>query len=131
MRYTKVYADEAGETHFGEVELPTTLGTFPTSPSRELLSAPIPVQGVYFREIVDDHPPDEPHCAPARIFIVHLRGAVEVTVSDGERREFGPGSIVLMDDTHGKGHRTRSIGEVPRITLIVQLEPDGTETGTS
>jgi hypothetical protein len=131
MRYTKVYADEAGETHFGEVELPTTLGTFPTSPSRELLSAPIPVQGVYFREIVDDHPPDEPHCAPARIFIVHLRGAVEVTVSDGERREFGPGSIVLMDDTHGKGHRTRSIGEVPRVTLIVQLEPDGTETGAS
>jgi hypothetical protein len=131
MRYTKVYADEAGETHFGEVELPTTLGTFPTSPSRELLSAPIPVRGVYFREIVDDHPPDEPHCAPARIFIVHLRGAVEVTVSDGERREFGPGSIVLMDDTHGKGHRTRSIGEVPRVTLIVQLEPDGTETGAS
>jgi hypothetical protein len=131
MRYTRVYADEAGETHFGEVELPTTLGTFPTSPSVELLSAPIPVRGVYFREIVEDHPPEEPHCAPARIFIVHLRGAVEVTVSDGERREFGPGSIVLMDDTHGKGHQTRSIGEVPRVTLIVQLEPDGTEAVAS
>jgi hypothetical protein len=36
-----------------------------------------------------------------------------------------------MDDTHGKGHRTRSIGEVPRVTLIVQLEPDGTEVGAS
>lgn len=123
MHYAKVYADDAGETHFADVELPATRGMFPTSPSIELVSELIPARGVYFREIVEDHPPDEPHCAPARIFIIHLRGAVEVTVSDGERREFGPGSIVLMDDTHGKGHRTRSIGEVPRYTLIVPVGP--------
>jgi len=122
VELVKVYADDAGETHFADVELPATLGTFPTSPSRQLLSEVFPARGVYLREIVEDHPPDEPHCAPARQFIIHLRGAVEVTVSDGERREFGPGSIVLMDDTHGKGHRTRSIGEVPRLTLIVPLE---------
>jgi hypothetical protein len=122
MQLVKVYADEAGETHFADVELPATLGTFPTSPSRQLLSDVFPARGVYLREIVEDHPPDEPHCAPTRQFIIHLRGTVEVTVSDGERREFGPGSIVLMDDTHGKGHTTRSIGEVPRLTLIVPLE---------
>ena len=120
-----MYADAAGETHFEDVELATTLGTFPTSPSLQQVSDVLPARGIYFREIVEDHPPDEPHCAPARQFIVHLRGAVEVTVSDGERREFGPGSIVLMDDTHGKGHRTRSIGETPRVTLIVPLEPAG------
>ncbi len=117
-----MYADDSGETHFADVELPATLGTFPTSSSRQLLSEVFPARGAYLREIVEDHPPDEPHCAPARQFIIHLRGAVEVTVSDSERREFGPGSIVLMDDTHGKGHTTRSIGEVPRLTLIVPLE---------
>jgi len=29
-----------------------------------------------------------------------------VTTSDGEQREFGPGDVILAEDTVGKGHLT-------------------------
>ena len=29
---------------------------------------------------------------------------MEVTVTNGERREFGPGDALLVEDTTGKGH---------------------------
>jgi hypothetical protein len=35
---------------------------------------------------------------------------MEITTGDGEIRLFGPGSIVLVDDTTGKGHNTRVPG---------------------
>jgi hypothetical protein len=37
---------------------------------------------------------------------VMLRGAVEVEVSEGTRRRFGPGDLVLAADTTGRGHLT-------------------------
>ena len=49
------------------------------------------------------------HPAPRRQFVVLLTGAVEVTVSDGETRPFGPGSVFLVEDTAGAGHRTRAL----------------------
>ena len=46
----------------------------------------------------------ERHVAPRRQWVILLRGRIAVEVSDGERREFGPGSIVLAEDTEGRGH---------------------------
>ena len=60
-----------------------------------------------------------PHNAPRRQFIVHLEGAVEVEASDGERRRFGPGDVVLVEDLEGRGHVTRWVGEGPRRTLFL------------
>jgi hypothetical protein len=63
---------------------------------------------------------------PRRQFIVHVEGEVEVEVSDGEVRRFSPGSVVLVEDTHGTGHITRPVGGMPRTTLFIALqEPDG------
>jgi hypothetical protein len=50
------------------------------------------------------------HTTPKRWFVVTLAGAMEITTSDGEARCFGPGSLVLLDDTTGKGHNTRVVG---------------------
>jgi hypothetical protein len=41
-----------------------------------------------------------------------LSGELEVEVSDGEIRRFGPGSVILVEDTSGKGHVSRVVGEV-------------------
>ncbi len=45
----------------------------------------------------------------------------EVTASDGEKRRFGPGSIVLLDDTTGKGHQTRAVGTIDHIAAVVPI----------
>ena len=40
-----------------------------------------------------------------------LSGLAEVEVGDGERRTFGPGNVLLVTDTEGRGHLTNVIGK--------------------
>ena len=61
------------------------------------------------------------HPAPARQWVVMVRGRVEATTTDGEARVFGPGVAVLLEDTNGTGHRTRVVGDEPWLALVVVL----------
>jgi quercetin dioxygenase-like cupin family protein len=61
------------------------------------------------------------HPAPRRQLFVALAGELEVTVSDGEARRIRAGDVVLTEDTTGKGHTTRVIGDTPVRSVIVQL----------
>ena len=62
-----------------------------------------------------------PHPAPARQWVVMVRGAVEATTSDGETRRFGPGDAVLLADTSGTGHRTRVVGDDAWVAMVTVL----------
>ncbi len=62
-----------------------------------------------------------PHPAPARQWVVMVRGIVEATTTDGEVRRFGPGTAVLLEDTAGAGHRTRVVGDEPWLAMVVVL----------
>ncbi len=55
----------------------------------------------------------EPHPASGPQWVVVLRGRIEVEVSDGSARQFGPGDLVLATDTSGRGHITRVVGTEP------------------
>jgi hypothetical protein len=118
--YVRVYADADGETHFEDVRLPRERRESPTGTIDEV-TAPITVEGLVFRLVVSEASDTEPHNAPRRLFIVQIDGSVEVEVSDGEKRVFGPGSVLLVEDMTGKGHTTRSLGVGPRATLIAAL----------
>jgi hypothetical protein len=50
------------------------------------------------------------HPAPAPPVRDRPDGEVEVTVTDGQSRRFGPGGVFLAEDTTGQGHRTRAVG---------------------
>lgn len=65
------------------------------------------------------------HPAPFRMVQSYLSGTVEVTASDGAVRRLGPGSLLLLEDTHGRGHSTRVLEDV--VMLVAQLA--GTEPG--
>lgn len=121
MRYTRIYADDEGESHFEEVEVPTERQRAAESQLVGDVSAPVPVSGLVFRAIVEEDPAVERHNAPRRQFIVHLAGSAEVETSDGEFRTFGPGSVMLVEDTSGAGHRTRATSAEPRLTLVAPL----------
>ena len=45
----------------------------------------------------------------------------EIPASDGEVRRLGAGSILLMEDTTGKGHAVRIIGDEDALAAIVQM----------
>jgi len=111
--YTRLFADEHGESHFEDVVVPGHLD------GAVVVAEPIPLRSMIMRAVIGTGPDAVPHNAPRRQFIVHLEGAVEVEASDGERRRFGPGDVVLVEDLEGRGHVTRWVGEGPRRTLFL------------
>ena len=120
MDYVRIYSDDAGDSHFEDLSPEMAAERY--AGAEWLISRPLPVGELRFRRVTQEFP-DEPHTAPRRQLIVALRGEMEVEVSDGEQRRFGPGSVILVEDTEGKGHRTRRIGDTVRETLFITL-PD-------
>ena len=116
MKVTRVYADAAGESHFGELDIPLkdggTIGR---------LSERHPVKSVIFRENDAGYDYDW-HCAPQRQYIVLLDGEIEIETSDGEKRRFRGGDILLVEDVSGRGHRTRTVNNEPRRSVFVTLD---------
>lgn len=62
-----------------------------------------------------------PHAAPREQWVVMLRGMIEVEVTDGTRRRFGPGDLVLAADTTGEGHITAGVGAPPFEALFIPV----------
>ena len=85
------------------------------------LSEPFAATSVVFRENDPGYDFDW-HCAPQRQFIVLLDGEIEVEVTSGEKRRFTGGDVVLVEDTTGTGHRTRTIGDRMRRSLFIPTE---------
>lgn len=54
-------------------------------------------------------------------FMFIIQGVVEVDVSDGEKRRFEPGSVVLLEDVTGKGHTTEAVGSMDHISVAVPV----------
>ncbi len=112
---TKVYTDENGDSRFGEVEIPLK-----DSGDIGFLSDLIPVEGIVFREVLPTYDFDF-HNAPHRQYIIFLDGKIQIETSLGEKRTFGAGEILLMEDTHGKGHKTRNLLEQKRKSIFIRL----------
>jgi hypothetical protein len=47
---------------------------------------------------------------------------VQITASDGESRVIGAGEVVLVEDTFGKGHLSKSVAGQMRRSIFVPIE---------
>jgi quercetin dioxygenase-like cupin family protein len=61
------------------------------------------------------------HPSSARNLFFVLSGEWQVTASDGESRRFGVGSVLLVEDTTGKGHSSRVVSETDSLAAMVHL----------
>ena len=61
------------------------------------------------------------HPAPRRQFVIILSGQLEIGLGDGSKHVFGPGDARLVEDTTGKGHTTRVVGNAGCITATIPL----------
>jgi uncharacterized cupin superfamily protein len=50
-----------------------------------------------------------------------MSGTVEMETTDGTARRLGPGDIVLLEDTTGRGHVTRNIGDGYAMFLVIPV----------
>ncbi|HTP03117.1 MAG TPA: hypothetical protein VMJ64_17200 [Anaerolineales bacterium] len=118
MRCLRIYATSDGESHFDEVEIPTTATqVFPDVAPFEL-SARYPASHIRFTRIPAGMRDVGWHTVPERMLTVRLDGSVEYETSDGEVRYVSAGSFVLVEDTHGKGHISRHSAEGQTVIWI-------------
>ena len=126
MRCLRIYATPDGESHFDEIDIPTTQRSiFPDTAPFEL-SAHYPASRIRFTRIPAGMRDVGWHRVPERVLTVRLDGAVEYETSDGEVRHVAAGGFVLVEDTHGKGHVSRhsaAAQSVIWITLPNGLDP--------
>jgi len=62
------------------------------------------------------------HPSPKRQWVFYLQGEMEYEAGDGTKWRVGPGSYMLAEDTSGRGHRSRVVGQTPALLAAVQLE---------
>ena len=115
MKITRLYTGTDNESHFEEKEVDFTF-----SGDTEV-SATEPATGLMFRRAPTTHLSDY-HPAPRRQYVITLAGQVEIETGEGTVKRFGPGDVMLADDTTGHGHITRVVGNQPRIYVMIPLK---------
>jgi quercetin dioxygenase-like cupin family protein len=121
LRYHHLYADDAGESHWRDVEIALEERVFAPPAKGILVSAPEPVQNMMFVKLHAGWN-DAVHPTPKRQMLVCLAGAIRVTASDGQAREIRQGDAWLMEDLKGKGHHTSVISDEDFEGVIVQYD---------
>jgi len=116
VKITRLYTGADGESLFEDIDIPLT-----DQGQIGRLSTLIPAMGVILRETDADYDYDW-HNAPRRQFIVMLEGTVEIEVGAGTTRRFGPGDILLAEDTTGRGHRSRTVNQQVRRSIFIPLD---------
>ena len=116
MRIHNIYVDDKGETHWRDVEV-----EWVEERNGSKLSARLPANGIIFRETSGDYDLSW-HPAPRRQYIINLDAGVQLTASDGEARTIGAGEIILVEDTSGKGHLSKSVNNKMRHSIFIPIE---------
>ena len=80
-----------------------------------------PATNIFFRETSGDYNWDW-HNASRRQFLIVIKGKMEIVVGDGSQRQFGPGDVLLAEDTTGRGHISRAVDKQPRTSIFVTLD---------
>jgi hypothetical protein len=120
---TRLYTGTDGQTHAEETE-----AKFTGAPNEvfKLMS----ITGAELHR----YPPgtvQDWHNAPRRQYVITLSGQGEVELVGGKKTHMGPGHIDLAEDTTGKGHITRTIGNEDRITITLPLSDQSGRSTTA
>ena len=122
MRYVRLYADDEGESHFEDVAVEfQEVDYAPPSPPMGLSQMMTATQ-TGFVLATTDWKGEVWHPVAVRQFVVVVAGRIAATVSDGSRREFGMGAVILLEDTHGKGHSSEVIAGEDGVLAVIHLE---------
>nr|WP_315034039.1 hypothetical protein [uncultured Chryseobacterium sp.] len=115
MNITRIYSNEKGDSHFEDIEIPLI-----NQGEIGFLSEALDVKKLQFRKVSADYDYDF-HCAPQKQYIALLDGGVEIETSLGIKRKFQTGEILLVEDTEGKGHRTKNLEKRERTSLFIYI----------
>jgi hypothetical protein len=120
VKFMRLHVDGAGESHMRREEMPLSATDFaPPAQPMEVSLAEAAVDWRFLhlpaRWVGDWHP------TPKRIWIYCLAGAMEFEASDGTVHRFEAGGVMRLEDTSGRGHRSRVIGDQDALLVAVQV----------
>lgn len=115
FQITRLFSDENGDSRFEEISIPL-------KEAGEIgkLSEGIPVKSIIFREVESTYDYDF-HNAPQKQYLILIDGGIEIETSLGEKRQFHTGDVLLLEDTEGKGHRTKNLEPQKRKSVFITL----------
>jgi hypothetical protein len=110
MQFHRLYSGDDGESHMEEMDIAD-------HPNLTNLHG---AAGIVFKAYPPDYFSDF-HTAPRRQYVINIEGENEIELGDGTVYRFGPGHVMLADDTTGRGHITRVVGGNRRVAAQVPL----------
>ncbi len=118
MLFPSIWVDDQGHSYLGEVDLPQSgnerrVGAAPQNVKYWRVAKYLPGHYVDFSTVEDIQ------------FVSVMSGRMELTVSNGEKRNLARGDMILLQDTSGQGHCTRVLGHEPCQVLIVAMPDTG------
>ena len=111
VTYLRIYADAAGETHMQDADVALIPRQFFKGLPPLRLSDTMAATGCNFCRVPAGMSVVDWHNPRVRELVIWLTGEVEVETSDGDVRRLSAGSIVIAEDTTGKGHISRHPAE--------------------
>ena len=112
---TRLYSDTNGDSHFEDMAVPMK-----EKGEIGALSEALPAKAIIFREVEPSYDYDF-HTAPQKQYIILLEGEIQIETSLGEIRKFNAGDILLVEDTTGKGHRTKNLRSEKRRSIFITI----------
>lgn len=116
VKITRIYSDDVGASHFQDIVQPLLYGVGNKQKITKSLGSGLCRLFEFDADFHCDWHLSSPSC-----YYIYIQGGQEIEVSDGEKRVFKTGDIILAEDTSGRGHRSRSVFEVNGRALIIPV----------
>jgi len=111
-----VFSRADGTTSMRQIDL-----SLDSSQVRGGISKQFSGNGFQFRYMPADLNADW-HPAPRRQMVVTITGEGEIETGDGQVLIVKPGVMTFLEDTTGKGHKTRARGGSGRLSIFLPLD---------
>jgi mannose-6-phosphate isomerase-like protein (cupin superfamily) len=118
LNYTRLDVNDSGETYFAEESI--ELNLWPSGLA--MVSLTEPSESIRYFKAMPGWQMLELHYAPKRQYLLVLQGVLEIHTSTEQIKQFKQGSILLVEDTYGKGHRTRNAGNEDLVLVWVGVQ---------
>lgn len=118
LGYTKLGVNKSFDSYYSEESI--EMSTWPANLA--MISLEEKTGGIRFFKAKPGWEMLKLHHAPKRQYLLVLQGILEIHTSTDQIRQFKQGSILLVEDTFGEGHRTRNGGKSDLLLAWVSLE---------
>ena len=120
LRFARLTTDAGGESRFDTISIDVAFSHFAPPAAPFGVSELAPASQTGFLKLPAGWV-GETHPSPIRMWVFFLSGEMLFEASDGETRKCAAGTAMLLEDTTGRGHNSRVVGDSHTVLAVVRL----------